>query len=189
MKNILIALMLLSLSLSYGQMKVKKMNPSAYLEWYNSNDFSLKDTVIIENVFYICEYVPFEAEICQQILKNEISLKNAKISLKQEIEPKFILRVFYDNSIHTEKDMSYLSFGIKKQFTLTEATIKDTLNCIGYHLERGISELKRVSFSIYFELEKKENLKELTFIFTDDYFSNETIRFQFNVNKVPKLVL
>ena len=191
MKFIFLITMLISYTNSTEYLKKVKLKPSSYLKWYNSEANTMKDTVSIGEILYTCQYVPIEVDICQQLLYNDIDLKSAKQNLKMNAEPKFILKVFYDGvevSLET-KDISHLNFGMKKQFHLTQINSKDTIRCIGYHSEKGISDFKMSNFSLYFESMNQKNMNDITFTFEDDFFSNETIRFHFNVAQTPKLVL
>lgn len=191
MKFIFLITMLISYSYSTEYLKKMKLKPSSYLKWYNSDANTMKDTVRMGEILYTCEYVPIEIDICKQLLNSDIDLKAAKQKLKTKAEPKFILKVFYDGvevSSQT-KDISHLNFGMKKQFHLTQINSKDTIRCIGYHVEKGISDFKMSNFSIYFESINQKDMNDINLTFEDNFFSNETIRFHFNVAQTPKLVL
>ncbi len=191
MKLFLLITMLVSYTGSSEYVKKIKLKPGSYLKWYNSQANSMKDTVQIGELLYTCEYVPIEVDICKQLLEKDIDLKSAKQNLKMNAEPKFILKVFYNGAeISSEtKDISHLNFGMKKQFHLTQINSEDTLRCIGYHVEKGISDFKMSNFSIYFESINQKDMNDINLTFEDNFFSNETIRFHFNVAQTPKLVL
>ena len=173
MKFIFLITMLISYTSSFEYLKKVKLKPSSYLKWYNSEENTMKDTVKIGELLYTCEFVPIQIDICKQILSNDINMKKARQNLKMSAEPKFILRVFYDGVEVSSKtkDISHLNFGMKKQFYLSQINSDDTIRCIGYHSEKGISDFKISNFSLYFENMNQKSMNDITLTFEDDFFS------------------
>ena len=198
-----IVFLLLASQLFNGCASSSKLSPEAYVSWYRSADYPFRDTVVEQDITYLLELVPAEAEIARNLRSNRITEAEAveavsalkdnriltfKLTIALPAAGKDIFSYNRTEGENSSDRAGYFAFGMKQDLGIVTESA-DTILCTGLLAERGISNFPCSSFLLDFLITAGSELTELRF--KDRYLSEDYIVFdlqRFNA-AIPQLKL